>query len=133
MIIDKATIMSDGQDIGQVAGDYDSTIINQVKPGGVYDNVWLYVRIDEAVTSAGAATIVFKLRTSSDNFSSSDVILWQSPALLKAAMTADTMLFRVRVPLGVLQYLKMEYTVAVATTTAGTVDAFLVPDVDASF
>ena len=133
MIIDKELIFSDAQDIGQVAGDYDSAIVNQVKAGGVYDNVWLFLRIDEAVTSGGAATIDFKLRTSSDNFSSSDVILWSSGALALAAMTVDTVIAKVRVPLGVLQYLKMEYTVATATTTAGTVDAMLVSDVNEGF
>ncbi len=132
MIIDKFNTFSDAQDIGQVVGDYDSTILDLKKPGGMYDHAWLYVRIDEAVVGT-TSKVEFKLRTSDDNFSASDILLYSSGAIAEALLTADTVIIRIRIPLGVLRYLKMEYSVSVNTTTQGTVDAFIVPDVNEGF
>ena len=132
MIIDKFNTFSDAQDIGQVAAAYDSTILDFKKPGGMYDHAWLFLRIDEAVVGSGAS-VLFELRTSDDNFSASDVLLFSTGVLGVAALTVDTIIAKIRIPLGVLRYLKMLYTVSGATTTAGTVDAFIVPDVPEGF
>jgi len=134
MIIDKELIFSDDQDIGQVAGDYDSTVEpDHVVDGGPYKQMFLFVKISEAVLSAGAATVAFALHTSNDGFSSDDDILWSSGAIGKADLTVNTVIARIPLPLGVKQDLKMVYTIGVATTTAGTVYSALVGDVNEGF
>ena len=133
MIIDKGLIFSDDQDIGQVAGDYDSTLEpDHVVDGGPYKQMFLFVKISEAVVGT-SSTVVFALHTSNDGFSADDDILWSSGAIAEADLTVNTVIARIPLPLGVKQDLKMVYTVGVATTTAGTVYSALVGDVNEGF
>ena len=134
MIIDKKLIMADGltlvKDISALA-TATSTVLDLVKPG-MYDNAWFYLRIDADVAGT-SSTIKFDLMTSSDNFSSSSVVLFSTGALVEAGLTADTEIVKIRLPIGVLRYLKVVATVAVADTTTGSFDALIVPDVNESF
>ena len=130
MIIDKELVFSDAQAI-TTAGSLDSTnILDHVKGGGPYDNVWLFAKSDTAFT--GLTSMVIELHTSNDNFSSDDVVLYKSGTILLADLTANTVQVKVRLPLGVKRYLKVVYT-TVGTEATGTMDAMLVPDVNEEF
>jgi len=135
MIIDYSNTFADGQslvkDITELATG-DSTILDLVKAGGMYKEGFLFLRIDTAQVGASSTTL-FELRTSDDNFSASDVLLWSSGALAVTALTKDTVIAKVPMPLGLLRYLKIKFTVAAADTTAGTFDAFIVPSVNEGF
>jgi len=131
--IDKDLIMSDDQDIGQVVGDYNSTIIDQIKDGGPFKKgMFLFLKISEAVVGT-SSTVQFALHTSDDNFSADDDVLYDSGAIAEASLTINTVIAKIPVGMNFKRYIKMVYSVAVATTTAGTVHASLVGDVDKTF
>ncbi len=132
MIIDKELVFSENQSIAHAAGSFDSTVLDAIADGGVYDNVWLFLKISTAVVGSGAS-VEFALHTSNDGFGSDDDVLFSTGALGVADLTADTVIARVRVPLGLKQDIKMVYTVSGATTTAGSVYAAFVPDVNEGF
>lgn len=131
MIIDNELIFSDDQSIAHAAGSFNSTVLGFVKDGGVYDNAWLFIKISTAVASAASgASVEFALHTSNDGFSSDDDVLFTTGAIAEASLTADTVIVRARVPLGLKQDTKIVFTVSGETTTAGTAYAAIVPDVN---
>jgi hypothetical protein len=135
MIIDYSNTFADGQslikDITELATG-DSTILDLVKAGGMYKEGFLFIRIGDAQVGATSKTL-FELRTSSDNFNSIDVLLWSSGAIGVADLTKDTIIAKVPMPLGILRYLKVKFTVSVVDTTGGTFDAMIVPSVNEGF
>jgi len=128
MIIDKELVFSNTELVTVDAAS--ETVINNVKPGGMYDNLWLYVKVGPLAMNS-TVSIDFKLETSDDNFNADTTVLY-SKSFLKAAMTANAELIKVRVPLGVKQYLRMYYDVT-TTEDAGSIYAALVPDVNEGF
>jgi hypothetical protein len=125
MIIDKQLELSLAQ--APTTGSTDSTnVIDQGAAGNAADALWLVIRVATTVTSAGAATVNFKLQTSADNSSYSS--LFETGAIGKATLTAGYIAAKVRVPVGALRYLKVVYTVGTADLTAGAFDAVLVKD-----
>ena len=138
MIIDKELVFSDNgtimnQDISQTVGDYDSSkVIDQVKDGGPYMGSWLFVKISEAVVGSGAS-VEFALHTSNDGFGSDDDVIFTTGAVGVASLTANTVIVRSPLPLGLKRDIKMVFSVSGATTTAGTVFAAIVPDVNEGF
>ena len=135
MIIDKELIFSDDQSLVHATGSFDSTTsIDSVKDGGPYKGLWLFVKISTAVGSAASgASVAFALHTSNDGFSSDDDTLFSSGAIAEASLTANTVIVKAPVPLGLKQDVKMIYTVSGEAVTAGTVFAALVSDVEESF
>ena len=136
MIIDYSNTFADGQSLIKdidVLATGDSTILDLVKAGGMYKEGFLFIRIDEAQVGATSKTL-FELRTSDDDdFSDSDVLLWSSGLIGVAALTKDTVIAKVPMPLGLLRYLKIKFTISVVDTTAGTFDAMIVPSVNEGF
>ncbi len=125
MILDKELIFSDDQ---AVTVDAASTVVlNAVKAGGMYDSAWLFVKVGP-IAFATTVSITVELQTATDLAFTTPVILW-SKNFLVAAMTANAILARIRVPLGVLAYLRMYYDVN-TSATAGAFYAAIVPDVD---
>lgn len=145
MLIDKETLLSDSQDLAQVAGTYVST--NSIDLGtagtppagfqargspphdvGRARKAQLLIQVDEAFTSAGAATLVVDVIMSANADLSSPTILESSQAIAKATLVAGYQ-FRLGVPVGITaRYLGVQYTVGTATTTAGKVTAALLLD-----
>lgn len=129
MIIDKELIFSDDQ---AITGDAASTVVlNKVKAGGPYKGLWFFVKITAAFNTLTSLDI--KLQTSDDNFSSDTVELISVNKVLADINTANTVVVRVQVPLGVKQYLRAYYDVNGSDPTTGSVFAALVPDVEGSF
>ena len=133
MYVDKELLLSDAQDLSQVAGSYYST--NAINLSGVVGdpgNAPLYVVIcvDEAFTSGGSATVQFDVIDEADaTLDGSSVIIVSTRAIAIATLSLGKVI-AIPLPAGLItqQYLGLKYTIAVATTTAGTVTAFVAKD-----
>ena len=84
---------------------------------------WQFITLP---TASGAATVTVALQTSADN--STWITLLTSDVMPITAFTAAAPwgYFRPEVPLGVLRYVRLNYTIATGPLTAGTVTASLV-------
>ena len=133
MYVDKELLLSDAQDLSQVAAAYYST--NAINLSGVVGdpgNAPLYVVIcvDEAFTSGGSATVKFEVIDEADStLDGSSVIILSTRAIAIATLTLGKVIV-LALPAGLItqQYLGLKYTIGVATTTAGTVTAFVAKD-----
>ena len=139
MILDTLTLLSDDQDVSQVAGAYYSDILNLQgdagyttsadAPNGVTNDlgkgyaVELLCMLTETVTSGGAATLIAVLETATDEVFTSPVALVTSKTFALADLVVGTYLLPQHVPYGTLQYVRIKYTIGTATTTAGLVTA----------
>jgi hypothetical protein len=150
MILDALLKFSDAQDLGQVEGTYDSTNIldlglsgipSSANGGGARDigtgwpQMKLLAQVIEAFTSGGAATLAIALQGAPDNGSGSPgswTTMWTSPTFALATLAvAGAQLGNIDIPRPAAgqvlpRYLKLVYTVGGATTTAGTVSAYIV-------
>lgn len=131
MIYDKSLMFSEAQTLAFAAGAADSTnIIDLGAARGAYEGNFLSIRLTEAVTSLGSATVQFDLITDSAvGFATAPVTLWSSGAVAKAALVVGKK-FEFALPHGCKRYLKLVYTVAVATTTAGKATSGIVSAID---
>jgi len=125
MIIDKSLIMSDDQAVTVDAAS--AVVIDNIKPGGMYDNLWLFLKVGPADFGA-TVSIDVSFQTSDDNFNADTTTLFTKNFVL-AEMTANAVLMKIRVPLGVKRYLRMYYDVN-TSADAGAFYAALVPDVE---
>lgn len=140
MYLDAHLVLSSEQDISQTAGTYNSTNVIDFGDGSTTDAdgvlalggghpIYVKIVIVEAVTSAGAATVQFQLETDyAEAFDGSSVVLAETEAIGKATLVAGYECTLSMVPEQVERYLRVNYIIGTATTTAGTVDAFLVLD-----
>jgi hypothetical protein len=100
--------------------------------------LWLYVLVTTTFTSAGGATVEVDLVTgntlASSNISGGTVVGSPIPPLTAyTALTAKTF-FTYAIPKKLLsQYLQLQVVTATATTTAGSITAFLSPVVMDTF
>lgn len=153
MILDALLQFSSGQDLSQVVGDYDSTNIvdlglagipTSANGGGARDigtgdrpSLKLLIQVAEAFTSAGAATLQVALKGAPDDGTGAPgtyTTMWLSPLLALAAIdTIGAQIGNIDVPRPapgqvLPRFLKLTYTIATATTTAGTCSAYIVID-----
>jgi len=132
-LVDKELLLSDAQDLSQTAGSYYST--NVVDLGVIRDvgkgkQLYAVICVDEAFVGAGA-TVVFSVIDDNDGtLDASSVVLLSTPALGVAVLTLGRAPIVIPIPGNAMtqRYLGMKYVIAGATTTAGTVTAFLAFD-----
>ncbi len=146
MILDNDLIFSDAQDLSQAAGTYVSTnaLDNgaaQTAPGG-YGTIRkdilrsgflkVLIQVIEAFASGGSATLIVQLVQADDAALSSNVeILAQTRTLALAELAAGARIGLQATAGGLNQrYLGLRYVIGTATTTAGTITAGLVHDLD---
>lgn len=135
MLQDSQLVLAAAESIAAVASDVVST--NYIDTGaaadvGVGEEIELVIRTVAAVTSGGAATVQFVLQTdTATNFATAMVEFPLTSALALAALTANTVQYKGRLPYGMKRYARVVARIAAATTTAGTMDAFLVMNSDA--
>lgn len=130
MILDLLSELSNEQ-AGAVfdVGDNVSTNIidTEVDASNIGEGSPLYLDVSigaTAVDSAGdAATMAVQLQESADNSTWTDLLT--SVVFAQAAMTAGAKLLRVAIPDNAKRYLRVNYLVAVADFTAGTVNAHI--------
>lgn len=124
MIIDKENTFSDEQAITATA---DSTNVIDLGAAGLDSGEPLYInaQVNEAFTAAGAGTLTVSLVTATDAAFTTPVTLVTTPAIGKADLIIGKDISFGTVPAGVLQYVKLVYTVATGPMTAGKMTAFI--------
>lgn len=128
MIIDYENKFSDALAVTDT--DKASTnLIDLGAAGDAHTELFLVIRVGTAF--AGGTSINFSLQTATDEAFTSPVTLIASGAILTAALTANTIVWKVRVPRGALRYLRIWHDVT-GTMSAGTLEEFLTPDIDAN-
>ncbi len=129
MIIDKELILAD--DVAHY-GDTSGTSVDLVKAGGVHDNAWLFVKVGSEVFNT-MTSMDIRLQTSDDDFSTDTVELLSVNRLLADMNAINTVLFKVRIPFGVKQYIRLDSTAVGTDNTTGKLYAAIVPDVNEGF
>jgi hypothetical protein len=142
MYTDAEFVFSEEQDIGQVAGAYVSTNVvdlwgsatSIIQDLGSGHRLAVHFGIVEAVAGA-TATVQFDVVRSAAAALTTPSLLASTGALLGTGVLTAGAQFALVLPPDImetytsnLRYLGVIYTVAVATTTAGTVNAHLVTD-----
>lgn len=159
MILDALLRFSNAQNLAQAAGSYASTdeidfgmgtpanptIPSNANGGGARDMgigddpaLKLLVQVGTAFTSGGAGTLSVAIQGAPDNGSGAPgayATWWTSPVYTLAQLVAGARLLNIdfpRPPQGVAipRFVRLNYTIATATMTAGTVSAFVVIDRD---
>jgi len=133
MILDKSLEMSLAQAFTAQGTTVSTNVIDlgSARNIGAGDDLYLFVRVDTAVTSLGAATVDIQLQTSANaDLSSADVLL-STGAIAKATLVAGKT-YKLKLPVGSYKrYLGVGYVVGTADLTAGKFDAWIAKDVDA--
>ena len=131
MILDYKNQFSRLQAVTTDAASTD--VVDQGAAGQAYGGeLWLVGRVGTAFGSAnGTATLVVKLQSdSAEAFNVAVVDHFVSPSYAVADLTANKILFKVRVPVGMKQYVRGYYDTSVEAFNAGTIDLFLTSDVE---
>lgn len=132
MMYDKLNTFGTDQTVTTTAASTDIVDLGAARDMGNGEPLELVILVTQNVTAAGAATVTFALETDDTAGFSSPVVLANSGAIGKAALSAGTEVLRVKVPLDAEHYLRTKYTVATGPLTAGTFTAFLAHDRQAS-
>lgn len=128
MIIDKELELSSAQTVTVSAAS--TNVIDQGAAGNAYGNELFFVaRVGTAFDAAGSATMNVVLQTATDEAFTSPIVLFDSGAIGKVSLTANTEIVKARLPLGAKRYIRGYYTVGTGPMTAGTIDLFFAPDV----
>lgn len=136
MIFSEQEKFSTDQDISQVIGTYNSTnILDTGAPGTVYGAasalsrnvgkgipVSILTQLTADVTSGGAATLQFQIETADEEaMDTTNVVIAESQVYALADLVAGLQFGVDVLPIDCKRYLRVNYIIAGATTTAGTV------------
>lgn len=132
MIIDSLLQFADNRAFyGTADARVPSLTIDQIKAGDTVGPgaLELVIQITDAVVAAGgAANVTFTLEThTADDFSSARTVLWKSAAIAKGTLVAGYQVARLRLPYGLKRYINVVAVTDTNNSTAGKMDAFLVP------
>jgi hypothetical protein len=124
MYMDRQNLFSSAQAIttGSTAST-DIIDLGSTRDIGSGEVLEVIVVIDQTFTSGGAGTLDVKLQTDTAVGFGTVVTLLSTGATALASLTAGAAIARWRVPRGVLRYLRLQYVVATADMTAGTITA----------
>jgi hypothetical protein len=106
-------------------------LINQTKAGTAYGagSLMFVARVGTAFTATGAGTLNIQIQTATDEAFSSPIVLYDSGAIAKTALTANTIVATVDISgMPFKQYIRVYYVVGTGPMTAGTIEAFFTPD-----
>lgn len=120
-LIDYNNMFSNAQ---AVTSSVASTYYIDGRAAGEALNNDIYLIVEVGTEFTGGTSLEIALQTSADSSFSSYTTLYDSGVILLAKLTANTVLVKVPIPIGLLRYLRVYYTVS-GTMTAGTVSAFL--------
>lgn len=131
MILDTQTRFSNAQSIAAAASTVVSTDVYDTGAAadvGVGQDEMLQIQLGAAVAGAGAS-VQFVLQTADDvGFSTNLTTFPLTAAIPVASLTANSVQYRGRLPYGMRRFIRTAYIITGATTTAGTVTAFLAND-----
>lgn len=130
MILDTQARFSSAQSIAAAAGTLAST--DYIDTGaaadiGIGNDIMLQISIGTAVAGAGAS-VQFALQSDDNTSFSTPTTFPLTAAIPVASLTANSVQFRGRLPIGLERYVRVAYIISGATTTAGTANAFLAND-----
>lgn len=129
MILDTQETFSAAQNAFSAGTDVVSTNVYDTGAAadvGAGEPFYIYAKVNTAFS--GGTSIQVVLQDSADNSSFADV--QSAKAIPVASASANAELCRMRIPVGVRRYLRLAYR-SVGTTTAGSVSAYIVKDVQA--
>jgi len=131
MIWDVDNLYSDAQSMIVSTGTTNSTnTINQQADGDCYeDPPFIRIQVGTAFIGSGA-TIAINLVTDDDSAFGSSTTIPLVAATSVSSYSEGAVIYNGRLPLGLQQYHKLQYVVATAALTAGTITAGLVDEVD---
>lgn len=134
MIIDYENTLSDAQEVTASAASTNSIDLRDTTGDfGISDKLFLVLRVDTAAEASGSATVAFSVQCDDDSAFGSPKTLLTTAAVAKATLVAGYRPLVTKIPQGCERYLRVYYTVASGPLTAGKFDAFLTPDVQASY
>ncbi len=134
MLLDKQNQFSDGQAIS-VLGDTASSNVIDLKVardigGAVTDSLYLLCQVTTAFTSGGSATMAVAVQGSNTE-GSGYTDLYKSPAVAVASLVQGYKFLQgpllSMLSTALYRYLRLNFTVAVASMTAGNITAGLTP------
>lgn len=142
MYMDINEQFSNGQSLIAGTGDLVSTNVLDTNPTGnpstpqnhdegIGEEVYLNVRIGTALVQAGG-TLQLVLQTDDNVAFSSPKEFPLNAALGPTNYPANTFVYQGRLPIGLERFLRVVYRSATAAVTAGTADAFLTKDTQAT-
>ena len=126
MFIDALLVLADAQAI-TTTGASTNYIDTLAAGDGIEHGAWLLVLVKAAFT--GTTSVKFDLRTDSAATFPTDTILISTGAIALASLTANTFIAKIRMPLGMKQFIR-GYMTFIGTGTLGTVDIKIVKDID---
>lgn len=132
--IDTSPLGLDSKSGGSSATGYNSGVAtNAGRDLGVGTEFWLQVLVTVTFTSGGSATINFQLVTDSTATITTVNILLASGIIALASLTAKSY-FRAQLPASgsYKQYLGLDVLIGTTTMTAGTVEGYLLPNIQQS-
>lgn len=97
---------------------------------GMGASIGFYLRVDQTVTSGGAATVDFAWlgNLTDPTFASGNLTLWDSGAIGKATLTAGYE-YKIKAPRGsAIRYSVLQITIGTAALTAGQFSAWVLND-----
>jgi hypothetical protein len=128
MIKDKLLELSAAQAVTTSAAS--TNVINQGAGSAVGPDAYIVCQVRAAVTAAGAATVNFVIQTSVDENFTSPIVLFDSGAIGKAALVANSEPLKIKFPNVSKQFIRGFYTVGTGPLTAGAFDLFIVDEAD---
>lgn len=135
MILDTQNSFSRAQSIVGAAGTIVSTDTYDTGASpdvGIGQDIMLQINVNAAVTGAGAS-VQFALQTADDSgFATNLTTFPLTAAIPVASLTANSVQYRGRLPIGLRRHLRIAYIISGASTTAGTVTAFFANDLQVS-
>lgn len=125
MIIDKELLFSDKQAVTEDAAS--TNVVDTVVAGRAFEELFLEIVVHTTFDTAEEdGTLDITLQTDSDKAFGSAATLLTVEQFAEAALTAGTVIKRVRIPSGAERYLRLYYNVGTHAFTAGKINAYLV-------
>ena len=119
-MLDNTLILSDGQAVTSSAAS-----TNVVDFGGGNLHHGLYLVLKTGTAFATCTSVTPSIQTSDESTFSSPETVATLPTFAVASLTANKVLAKVCLPIGLKKYVRVYYTVAGSNATAGTVTALL--------
>ena len=127
MYVDNEEVLSDEQAVTATAVSTNYRDQGAAGDKAINPRPELVFLVTEAFTAAGAATLTISLQTDDNSSFSSATEVTLTSAIPKATLVAGYR-FKVRLPLDLEQYYRLNYTVATGPFTAGKISAIPVFD-----
>lgn len=131
MILDRDLLFSDAQAETTIATHVSTYDVDIAEPGDAEKELHFVAKVNDTVTSGGAATVQVQLITDDDVAFGSPVTVFDSGEIALADLVSGYQFFLHRLPKNVMQrYSRVLIIIGTAVLTAGSIDAFFAMDVD---